>query len=299
MARARNTVEAGEPIELNEGENVTVVQPTDSERVVAALSEAPREDMLKTRPGAGDTVLTYIPGDEVIKRANEIFGPLGWSTNVGEVQVVAPGVVAVTVSVYAGGWTGSGVGTGIAKPNRASGDITAEAWEMAVKGAETDAVKRALVKLGDTFGLGLRGGGFEGDATPGPATEKQVNFVKRLQEERGLDITVPANAKEASELIESLLATKIGDDKATPRAPASNAPAAAGPRPVSEAQLKALNGFFARIAKADGDKAIEFADTHDLDFTFSEDGTPEANFSELTMSQASDLFKLLQAEANG
>lgn len=112
---------------------------------------------IKTRQQAGQT-LSYVEGWHVIAEANRIFGFDGWTremlrleeTNRDEVggkwrvgwmavvQVTAHGVVR----------QGSGFGIGIAKS-------LGDAVESAIKEAETDAMKRALMTFGNPFGLAL------------------------------------------------------------------------------------------------------------------------------------------------
>lgn len=138
---------------------------------------------LKKREQAGQT-LTYIEGWRVIERANAIFGHDGWDREMvllertdsktfpktyfdkatrkkvvaldeaGEpVQMTRVGYVArVRISVRAGAQVvvreGTGHGQGVAQ------DPTI-AYEGAIKEAETDATKRALMTFGDQFGLTL------------------------------------------------------------------------------------------------------------------------------------------------
>lgn len=126
---------------------------------------------LKTRKQGKDT-FTYVEAWRVIERANSIFGFDGWDRETvalektvdetyekegwnggSPVEMRRVGYMArVRVTVRAGGKVvvreGTGHGQGAAK------DPTA-AFEGAVKEAETDAMKRALMTLGDQFGLTL------------------------------------------------------------------------------------------------------------------------------------------------
>ena len=108
-------------------------------------------------PAAGEP---YLPIEDVVRRANEIFGFGGWSSEVaGQPWVIGPGqadgknevwAAVVRVTIPATGASYSDMGT-----NTRSGPGAA-ALEMAAKGAISDGVKRCLVYLGDQFGLVLR-----------------------------------------------------------------------------------------------------------------------------------------------
>jgi len=132
----------------------------------------------------GSRALSYIEGWHVIAEANRIFGFDGWDRETVWAQYVwedgrrDPRTCAyaarVRVRVRAGEVTvcreGSGVGHG-------SGVTLGEAHESALKEAETDAMKRALVTFGNLFGLalydkeqaGVRGGRQE-QGDPGAAS---------------------------------------------------------------------------------------------------------------------------------
>jgi len=113
--------------------------------------------------------VSYLEGWQVIAEANRIFGFDGWQRQTIAVRCVAqaersigrdqkPGwgvtyTARVRVTVTAGGLTplireGSGAGHGI--------DLDlGQAHESALKEAETDAMKRALMTFGNPFGLAL------------------------------------------------------------------------------------------------------------------------------------------------
>jgi hypothetical protein len=113
--------------------------------------------------------VSYLEGWQVIAEANRIFGFDGWQRQTIAVRCVAQteraigrdkksgwGVTytaRVRVTVTAGGLTplireGSGAGHGI--------DVDlGQAHESALKEAETDAMKRALITFGNPFGLAL------------------------------------------------------------------------------------------------------------------------------------------------
>ena len=106
----------------------------------------------------------YIEGFQAIKNANNIFGFDGWSDSIREMtcvleeerqkrgggtQMVCAYRCIIKVEVYAGDRTvrheGEGYGTGYGNDRH----------EAASKEAETDALKRALRKFGNQFGLSL------------------------------------------------------------------------------------------------------------------------------------------------
>ena len=116
---------------------------------------------VKTR-GANGADLHYVEGWHVIAEANRIFGYDAWDRRTLTSHCVWSGqsgphhgaayTAKVRVSVRAGDITivreGSGTGEGKAP-------TPGQAHELALKGAETDATKRALATFGNPFGLAL------------------------------------------------------------------------------------------------------------------------------------------------
>ena len=116
---------------------------------------------VKTR-NANGTDLHYVEGWHVIAEANRIFGYDAWDRRTLASHCVWSGqsgayhgaayIAKVRVSVRAGDITivreGSGTGEGRAA-------TPGQAHELALKGAETDATKRALSTFGNPFGLAL------------------------------------------------------------------------------------------------------------------------------------------------
>jgi len=114
---------------------------------------------VKTRKANG-TDLHYVEGWHVIAEANRIFGYDAWDRRTLNSHCVWSGAsgascsaaytAKVRVSVRAGDITivreGSGTGEGRAP-------TPGQAHELALKGAETDATKRALATFGNPFGL--------------------------------------------------------------------------------------------------------------------------------------------------
>ena len=135
---------------------------------LAALS-APLDRANVRQREQGRSRVSYLEGWQVIAEANRIFGFDGWQRQTIAVRCVAqaerligrdqkPGwgvtyTARVRVTVTAGGLSplireGSGAGHGI--------DVDlGQAHESALKEAETDAMKRALMTFGNPFGLAL------------------------------------------------------------------------------------------------------------------------------------------------
>jgi len=138
-----------------------------SERQVAALS-APLDRAHVRQREQGRTRLSYLEGWQVISEANRIFGFDGWERStlisrcvveherpIGRDRKSGWGVTyiaRVRITITAGNRTlireGSGAGHGI------DADLGL-AHESALKEAETDATKRALMTFGNPFGLAL------------------------------------------------------------------------------------------------------------------------------------------------
>lgn len=162
------------------------------ETVVQRLDEQLDRSRVKERSGGGRRKLSYIEGHDAIRTANRIFGYGNWGHEIVELAEIAAVEVESTGDQPKPGWSvgyrctvrltvrgcvpvsGVGYGDGI----EYSGAVARHrAAELAVKESETDALKRALVKFGDQFGLVL----YEKDA---PAQRQEQ------EEERGRTVTV-------------------------------------------------------------------------------------------------------------
>jgi DNA recombination protein Rad52 len=137
------------------------------EQLAALAAPLDRANVRQREKGRGK--VAYLEGWQVIAEANRIFGFDGWQRQTIAVRCVnqaerpigreqKPGwgvtyTARVRVTVIAGGLTplvreGSGAGHGI--------DVDlGQAHESALKEAETDAIKRALMTFGNPFGLAL------------------------------------------------------------------------------------------------------------------------------------------------
>ena len=148
--------------QMNNPKPVLSVRPnTLSNTQVRQLRAQLKAKHVKTRKANGAD-LHYVEGWHVIAEANRIFGYDAWDRRTLASHCVWSGqsgasygaayTAKVRVSVRAGDITivreGSGTGEGRAP-------TPGQAHELALKGAETDATKRALATFGNPFGLVL------------------------------------------------------------------------------------------------------------------------------------------------
>lgn len=130
--------------------------------LVAALNAPLDRKHVASRTQSGRT-LSYIEGWHAIAEANRIFGFGAWNRETVELREVRPPelvarngketwrvgfICKVRVTVNGVVREGTGFGSG-ALPD------LGDAYESAVKEAETDAMKRALMTFGNPFGLAL------------------------------------------------------------------------------------------------------------------------------------------------
>lgn len=168
----------------------------------AALSGPLDRAHVKTRQ-QGSANVSYIEGWHAIAEANRIFGFDGWMRETMDTRCVFDGmrktrngdkpaasyVARVRVTVLVGDRCiirdGTGAGSGF-------GNDAGEAHESAVKEAETDAMKRALMTFGNPFGLALYDKTQANvEAAPDPAEEARKAFA-RLKDQIGQVATVRA-----------------------------------------------------------------------------------------------------------
>jgi DNA repair and recombination protein RAD52 len=132
----------------------------------------------------------YVEGWHAIAEANRIFGFDGWDRQTIDMrQLGEPELVngnwrvayhcRVRVTVRADGTEitrdGSGYGSGIVKDVR-------DAHESAIKEAETDAMKRALMTFGNPFGLALYDKQRANVTDEQPASEAKLTFIGTTKE---------------------------------------------------------------------------------------------------------------------
>lgn len=118
-------------------------------------------EYVKTRKQNG-TTLHYVEGWHTIAEANRIFGFDGWDRRTLSTVCIWSGMkagqhcAAYTASVRVSVRAGDAI---VVREGSGTGEATAptigQAHELALKGAETDATKRALATFGNPFGLAL------------------------------------------------------------------------------------------------------------------------------------------------
>jgi hypothetical protein len=109
------------------------------------------DDKTSGRQQAGRT-FKYISGTYAIRMMNDLFGNLGWSTEVKDITAKEVGdktLYYATLSVTANGITKEDVGFGVTTYAGADGH------ETAIKGSITDAFKRCVRMFGEALGLSL------------------------------------------------------------------------------------------------------------------------------------------------
>lgn len=138
-------------------------------KIEIELSKKLSPEHVKTREGGGNAKLSYLEGWKVIEEANRIFGHLGWSRETMCLEMVGDVFkyeknrrdmfkigYRCTVRVIVRDRSryqdivryGTGFGNGI-------GYDPVDIHELAMKEAETDAMKRALATFGYPLGLAL------------------------------------------------------------------------------------------------------------------------------------------------
>ena len=107
------------------------------------------------RPGGGGQKLAYVESWHVIQEANRIFGYDGWSSETIETFLVSEDPKCISYIARVRITVGNNIvreGTGAGHGRMGS---IGDKYESAVKEAESDARKRALMSFGDQFGLSL------------------------------------------------------------------------------------------------------------------------------------------------
>ena len=147
---------------------MTMMQQTEgtafTSEVRSQLDSRPEGWEVQTKPGRGGAVLSYIPVSVGIEKANHIWGPENWGSqtlrleristgtrvdrNTGEVVERQSYIATVRVAVRG---ALPKEGTGLCE---VAAD-TPDGHDTAAKGAESDALRRALRQFGTAFGNGL------------------------------------------------------------------------------------------------------------------------------------------------
>ena len=147
------------------------------DKTIEKLNQALDPKMVKTRQGGGKKQLSYIEGWQAEENANKIFNynwdkeiknqeelykrdyikevkdwDTGKKVNKEMFEVAYKCKVRVYARIGDKEVFREGVGFGNGQSAR---DLPSQAYELALKGSETDALKRALKSLGKQFGLSL------------------------------------------------------------------------------------------------------------------------------------------------
>jgi DNA recombination protein Rad52 len=130
------------------------------EQITAFLEKSIPRDEVSTRDGGKGQRLSYLETWRVIDLLNEAFGNLGWDSETKElVQVTGTQypTYRATVRLRAIVQVGEGSYLNITKEGSGWGADKSDRnqHEMAVKEAESDALKRAAMKFGKRLGLAL------------------------------------------------------------------------------------------------------------------------------------------------
>lgn len=153
---------------------------------------------VKTRPKGRGVELSYIESHVAIREANSVFGNLGWDSETIECRVLSEhsyknttkngdefdvfeviAMAKVRVQVGVCYREGVGLGNGNVNDYSGTGKSRMDAYELAMKEAESDARKRALMTFGDRFGLAL----YDKDQK----NVLDMSIVKRIQSAGSLD----------------------------------------------------------------------------------------------------------------
>lgn len=164
---------------------------------------------IQRRAGFRGQQLEYLPVHDIVETANRIFGFGGWQREIRRLENVFE---EETEGLYSVGYLCEyriGVGE-ILHEDVGFGSSTnqhdlAQAHEMAVKAAVSDALKRCFRAFGDQFGLSLyRKHEYEEPATGGPRTATEAQLARLRKTLRSHDLT-------ESSLLE-YINTKMGSD---------------------------------------------------------------------------------------
>lgn len=165
----------------------------NDEAIAAAVDREVPKELISSRSSGNSNTVSYLKGDIDADRLNEIFGPLGWGVVASapeiskfedkrtkwekpreggravskEVDMTIYAVTTqVTLTIKARTpestdtvFTQTGVGYGEVEPGKHAKD----AIGMAVKGAETDGLKRCATLIGKAFGMFLNADGSQSD----------------------------------------------------------------------------------------------------------------------------------------
>ena len=176
-----------------EAESAVVLVNEDT-RVIAELAKPLAEGLVEYRKGSGGKQFAYIRGYHIIEQANRIFGFGNWGYSVvSPPELIEGQVVDEDTGEIKRSWKAYRaiveVRVGQTHPRTDVGfTILAteqpESHSTAMKGAVTDALKRALRTYGDQFGNSLSGGDTDSRAVALPSLRR--TFLKLCRELHGV-----------------------------------------------------------------------------------------------------------------
>lgn len=126
------------------------------EEVLQKLGKPLDPSRVRQRDAGRGRQVPYIEGHDAITTANDVFGFDGWSYRVEDVNVLVTGqgrlLYRAVVTVEAIGVKRTDLGSAIVEVRRDTGEDSPDGHDMAIKGAVTDGLKRALRTFGAQFG---------------------------------------------------------------------------------------------------------------------------------------------------
>jgi len=145
---------------------------TFSKEALTYLTSALSPSVVETRQQGGRS-LSYIPAYQIKAALTRVFGFGGWNWTLVSVDVKSPNLAVVhgRLEVPAYGIVYDGVGAGESK-------VSADALDMAVKTADSEALKRAASNLGTAFGLGLYANGSLADVVKTTYNKEQMEALR-------------------------------------------------------------------------------------------------------------------------
>ena len=128
------------------------------QKIIEKLEAEFDESRVKTKKVPGRPDASYLEAYDVIDKANEVFGYGAWGTRIDNLELHETGgktacVVTLEVTVE-GCFARQDVGVVIAAQSQGK-ELSPEALETAIKGAASDALKRAMRHFGKQFGNSL------------------------------------------------------------------------------------------------------------------------------------------------
>lgn len=204
--------------------------------IIQALDQPLHVSAIKQRKNyGGGGSLSYIEAHHAIREANRIFGYGGWSRETVQIERIAStpyknrktdaDMMAVhymaRVRITVGNVVREGCGYG---DGQAAVSQAGSAHELAIKEAESDAMKRALMTFGDPFGLALyekdkskanvSTGPVKSSASKNDASRAVYKDLQQNIDAAGTDadaLTIWANDPETSRIINTLPADWQGE----------------------------------------------------------------------------------------